>query len=130
MQIIIRKAPILRPTSEKHYQAILERVTGGTHKVLPSGITDITTADMHGEIKQWRKWKHSLGQLLAYNACDWRPNMNVYLFDKYTKQKKKTALNVFSAYDIRPFEFIEENDNLYLIDIFDHKVIHKENLDI
>jgi hypothetical protein len=130
MQVIIRKAPIIRPKTEKHYQAILERVTGGTHKVLPSGITDITTTNMHGEIKQWRKWKHSLGQLLAYNACDWRPNLHVYLFDSYTKQKKKVALDIFCAYDIRPFEFLEERDKLYLIDIFDQKVIHKEQIHI
>jgi len=67
--------------SEKFYQSILEEYLGGTHMSIDGiGTTDITTDDMHVEIKEWKEWKAALGQILAYNHGEKRDKLAVYLF--------------------------------------------------
>lgn len=52
-------------TKEEYYQFHLEFHFGASHLVCDTGITDITTDDMHIEIKNWKWWKEVIGQLLS-----------------------------------------------------------------
>jgi hypothetical protein len=118
------------PRKEIYYQNVLEHVLNGKHKVLPSGITDITTDNFHAEIKKWNKWKQALGQLLAYDTYDPRKELQVYLFNQYSIQNKIIAINTFKKYDIIPFEFIEdeEKDKLFIYNLFTQKCIYNGKL--
>lgn len=93
---------------EVFYQRVLEKHLNGKHKKLDCGITDITTNTMHVEIKEWKKWKDAVGQLLSYNVCDNKPYLRLYLFEAYPEANKKTAITIFQKYNIQPYEFIEE----------------------
>lgn len=69
-----------RPMKETFYQKILEIMFQGTHQVVKSGTTDITTSTMHIEIKQAKMYKHALGQLDCYNADEPREELRLYVF--------------------------------------------------
>jgi hypothetical protein len=116
--------------NESYYQKIVEEVLQGKHKVLQSGITDVTNADTHAEIKQWKKYKYLVGQLLSYNMYDNKPNLQAYMFGDYLPAKKKVALKVFNYYNIHPFEFVPDyrTNKMLLIDINRNKVILKSEL--
>jgi hypothetical protein len=85
---------------ERYYQRILSSRYGGAPKYLPCGITDITTKTQHIEIKRWPLYKHSLGQLLAYNAYDPKPYLEAHFFGYYPDHKKAIARQILSKYDI------------------------------
>lgn len=53
---------------ERFYQKVFESYFNGGHLELFSGITDITTNDSHIEIKELKRWKDGVGQLVIYNA--------------------------------------------------------------
>ena len=120
---------ISRP--EAFYQKVLENVLKGTHKRIPSGVTDVTTLYSHAEIKKWPKWRHAIGQLLSYNATDKKPILQVYLFNQYSKNKKRIALDVFKAYDILPYEFIDymDSDRVEIIDLLNEKCVYIHTTD-
>jgi hypothetical protein len=126
---ILNYEPV-KTRKEIYYQNIVEEVLQGKHKVLKSGITDVTTKDTHAEIKQWRKWKDAVGQLLSYNVYDSKPNLQVYLFNSYKHEKKLVAMKVFDHYNITPFEFIDDLycGKLLLVDIKNNKCIYKCDL--
>ena len=115
---------------EVRFQRILEHVLQGTHMKIRNGITDITTPHLHAEIKTWPKWRHAIGQLLAYNAYDSQPELQVYLFNQYSTERKIIALNVFKMYNIMPFEFVEDLDanKMKIIRLNDNKCIFKDDL--
>lgn len=94
---------------EVYYQRILEKHLNGKHKKVDCGITDITTPTMHVEIKEWKKWKEAVGQLLSYNVCENKPYLRLYLFESYPSANKQIALNIFQKYNIQPYEFVEDN---------------------
>ena len=116
--------------SESYYQNILENVLHGSHKRVRSGITDVSTHNMHAEIKAWPKWRHAVGQLLSYNAVDYKPDLQVYLFKPYCSQRKDIALEVFKLYKIQPFEFVEnfETEKLQIIDLLRNKCVYEDTL--
>ena len=86
--------------SERVYQNALQAHYKCGHKRLPSGITDVTTANKHIEIKRWSRYKHSLGQILAYDFYDPKLHLEVHLFGKYPEHKKEIAKKVFDRYNI------------------------------
>ena len=112
---------------EKYYQQIIEELLGGKHKILKSGITDVTNEDTHAEIKHWSKWKFLVGQLLSYNNCDCKPNLHAYMFGHYPEQNKMIALKVFEKYDIIPFEFINNPGKLLLVNLITNKIIYEKH---
>lgn len=110
---------------EKYYQKIIEELLKGKHKVLKSGITDVTNEDTHAEIKHWSKWKFLVGQLLSYNNCDYKPNLHAYMFGHYSETNKIIALEVFEKYDIIPFEFVIDSNKQLLINLVTKKIVFK-----
>lgn len=112
---------------EKYYQEIIEELLGGKHKILKSGITDVTNEDTHAEIKHWSKWKFLVGQLLAYNNCDCKPNLHAYMFGNYSEQNKIIALNVFEKYNIIPFEFINDPGKLLIVNLITKKIVYEKH---
>lgn len=85
---------------ESVYQHALQARYGYGHKRLPSGISDVTTADRHIEIKRWCLYKQALGQLLAYDFYDKKPILEAHLFGIYPEHKKNVARRVFDRYNI------------------------------
>lgn len=106
--------------SEAFYQMLLEDFLNGTHKVLSCGITDITTNDLHAEIKDWSVWKDAIGQLLCYNNMDPKQHLHVYLFGtkRPDKEKRKSIYDNFKLSNIIPFELIY-NPAIGSVDILD-----------
>jgi hypothetical protein len=98
--------------NEGFYQQLLESHFGATHKKLACGITDITTLDMHGEIKEWKCWKEALGQLIAYQTEDQKERLCVFLFGKYPESCKNTATKVFQANNIKVYDCIDSNGTI------------------
>ena len=97
---------------EAYYQKIIQKSTGGVRKYLPSGITDVTTPTKHIEIKTWNSYKHSLGQLLAYDHYDKKEILEVHLFSadtKYPDEKKQIAIEVFTKYNIKVIDLDEKS---------------------
>lgn len=124
--IVVPRCSELKRKPEVYYQRLLENFSNAGHKRVAAGITDITTDEYHGEIKQWRKWKEAVGQLLAYNVCDFKPNLHIYLFDNYSQQNKNVAMRVFEKYGIIPFEFIESSPySIKLVDLTSKRCIHE-----
>jgi len=113
---------------EKYYQQIIEELLGGKHKILKSGITDVTNEDTHAEIKHWSKWKFLVGQLLSYNNCDYKLNLHAYMFGNYSEQNKMIALDVFQKYGITPFEFVNNYDlgKLLIVNLITKKIVYEK----
>ena len=56
---------------EKDYQIRLEKLFPGcSHQKNKYGITDITTPELHIEIKNWYNYKYCVGQLITYNLAN------------------------------------------------------------
>ena len=68
---------------EVFYQRILEQRYNGGHLKTLTGITDVSTKDMHIEIKQAVGWVKAYRQLLGYNAVAPRKDLRLYLFDAH-----------------------------------------------
>lgn len=93
----------LNPKSELFYQRVLESYLGHGHKKLQVGETDVTTFDLHAEIKKWPNWKQAMGQLIAYNTEDPKERIQLYLFGDY--RKKTIATKVLQQNGIDVYEF-------------------------
>lgn len=128
--LLNKSAKTFVPQKEVYYQRILENVLQGSHKKIPSGITDITTPTLHAEVKTWPKWRHAVGQLLSYNVFDEKPNLQVYLFNDYSPKGKLIALGVFQVYGISPFEFVEDYDadKIKIMDLLRNKCIFEDSI--
>jgi hypothetical protein len=115
---------------EDTYQYILEQHLKGTHKKLPSGISDITTDSFHAEIKNWQCWKAAHGQLLIYNTDDPKDELKVYFFGK-TPGKKLVdiILKHFHKYNIQPFE-IKLVENIVTITDLTEGSVEKFSFDL
>lgn len=97
---------------EIYYQKFLEKYLNAKHLKLDCGITDITTSEMHVEIKNWRTWKHALGQLVVYKQREWRPKLYAVFFGTITEKTKKIAIEVFTSKGIGLYELIDENEKI------------------
>lgn len=99
---------------ENHYQTVLEGLLQGTHKILRCGVTDISTDNMHAEIKEWKSWKEAVGQLLCYNAEDPKPTLSLYFFGSYTQSLKEYACQIIKSYGINVYECIDSDSGLLI----------------
>lgn len=102
----------MRPRQkEKIYQDILSKHFQAGHQKGLHGITDITTDNMHIEIKLWSMYKQAAGQLFFYNAANPKRDMRVYLFgDPPTGATKKRIADDFCSAGIKAFEIhVAEN---------------------
>lgn len=113
--VVCKANKIRKP--EVYYQRILEKHLDGKHKKLDCGVTDITTDTMHAEIKEWKKWKEAVGQLLSYNVCESKPYLRLYLFESYPLANKQIALSIFQKYNIQPYEFVEDRNDMFIRDL-------------
>lgn len=110
---------------EVFYQKLLEYITGGQHKKLKCGITDVTTDDSHCEIKEWRFWKDAIGQLTVYNVENPKPKLAVYLFGKYSDSNKNDAFDILKNtchFDV--YEFVAHGDRINIVNFEDKTVVH------
>lgn len=105
--------------TESFYQSALERFkfSGCTHQRLLCGITDITTDQLHAEIKVFSDWKEAVGQLLTYNQEMPRNQLHVYLFGQYNANCKKVAITALTNLNIQPFEIKVINDQISITDL-------------
>jgi hypothetical protein len=75
------------------YQKYLEDKLGSSHSKNVYGVCDIETQDSIIEIKNWRSYKHALGQILCYHdGLDNKKRKVVYLFGKKPKKLKEALL--------------------------------------
>ncbi len=66
---------------ESYYQQLLEKKLNGKRLYIAGvGITDITTPDMHVEIKRWSRYHEVPGQLAKYQQGCRRTKSAVYFF--------------------------------------------------
>lgn len=109
---------------EAHYQAILERKTGGRHLHIPGvGITDITTPEMHIEIKVWHNYQEVVGQLLKYQIAEPRPKMYAYMYgDRPNDQKVNMINQLYSKSGIKLCYFAD-NDIIQELEMFVEQII-------
>lgn len=97
---------------ESYYQKLVELRTDGSHLATEHGITDVSTPYVHIEIKGWSKYKHALGQLLAYDVAEPRESKHVYFFgEKPPQHKIDSIISLFKKFDISVYHF--EGDVLY-----------------
>lgn len=114
-------------TNEAFYQDILETYLQSSHCTLDCGITDITTANCHAEIKNWKNWKTAVGQLIIYNASMKRERLELYLFgDTPPKEQKQMIYKYVKSLDMYPYEFLHKGDIVEIVDSDDSVVYSKQ----
>ena len=96
---------------EAYYQDFLERQLGGQRLVIPGiGITDVTTDNMHCEIKSWIGYHQVPGQLSKYNLRAPRRRLCVYFFGPVPSARKiETIEELMQRHGIEMYS-IDEND--------------------
>lgn len=105
---------IVRP--EKYYQKLLTAYYGHGHHRYKTGITDITTQRFHGEIKKWKCWKQTIGQLWTANLHEPRDDLRAFMFGQY-KYKKYASQDMMHA-GIQVYDIIHvADDYIYLLDM-------------
>jgi hypothetical protein len=115
--------------NEEFYQKIVESYLGGTHKNVETGVTDVTTASTHAEIKNWDSYKDAIGQLAAYNAVDPKEKLQVYLFGKASQNQMEKAYGVFQTCNIEMFYFKDSADEIQIIDYEKKDIVFKFTLE-
>lgn len=93
----------LSQENEEWYQKQLEAYFKGKHENVLHGITDVSTKNEIIEIKCWKKYKESLGQLLSYNFTEDKRTMIAAFFGKcnYNETKKNKIIHLFTSHGIR-----------------------------
>ena len=87
------KVEKLQSTDEKRYQKLLEDRFKASHLHIPGvGITDITTADAHIEIKRWNRYHEVPGQLAKYQQAVPRDKLAVYFFGSLPAASKLASI--------------------------------------
>ena len=118
---------------ESTYQIALEQVLGGTHKKMGIyGVSDITTDELHAEIKNWKYWKNMLAQLLVYNEASFRKDLRAYVFGErpksYTEDDVNTIVILFKKYGIALYQVSSLSEtrisiqDLSTLKISEHKI--------
>ena len=124
IKLEIQKVILKHSRPETFYQSVVERYLHGTHKKLESGyVTDISTEDTHVEIKNWKKFRKSIGTLISYNVEDHKPYLQVYLFGTKTNKIKEVATRIFKSLDIKMFTFDIDTKHVDIIDLDTNKKV-------
>jgi hypothetical protein len=103
---------------ERFFQIVLEDALGGSHKHLSVGVTDITTDTYHGEIKEWKDWKSAIGQLMAYNFDDPKPELRMYLFGRCNRNFKESAIRTLQRANIKAYECLVTESGVSIVDLY------------
>lgn len=111
--------------NESFYQAIVEEYLQGTHKKLTCGITDITTDDCHAEVKEWCCYKEAMGQLMAYNSCDPKSRLEIYLFGKYEEKSKNKASQIMHDTNHIVYEFVHIDNGVDIMRLNDKSIVYQ-----
>lgn len=93
--------------TESFYQDYLENKFKATHSKTTHGITDLELDDKIIEVKEWKHYKHCLGQLLGYTHENKKQGC-AYFYDRKPK-KLKDVLQLFESYKINVYHL--ENVN-------------------
>jgi hypothetical protein len=103
----VRKLELGKEKPEKHYQKLVEEMTGGQHlHIAGVGFTDVTTAEAHIEVKHWRNYHEIVGQLWKYNSACPRSKRVAYLFgDKPSGKRVEDVFSMLQAQGIEMFIF-------------------------
>jgi len=109
---------------ESYYQFYMEKYLGGTHMKLKIGVTDITTATLHAELKVWKDWKTGVGQLNCYSAVENRSELHLYLFGKYGIKNKKNYIDAILINNIKPYEMRITETGFDIIDLQTNIIVH------
>jgi hypothetical protein len=109
---------------EAFYQKALEGVLGGTHKKLKYGITDITNDVLHAEIKEWRRCKYGIGQLICYNKEEPKQELHLYLFGKYGNRLHETVVYYCEDNNITPFALSYTDNTINVKNLISNKIVH------
>ena len=118
----LEMAFLKRKKNEDFYQALMEQHFNATHKNLDSGITDITTADAHYEIKRWSCWKEAYAQLILYNDDDPKEHMYACFFEMCSDKLKNKVHEKFIKYNIKCLEFREDDNCISLCDLISGEI--------
>jgi hypothetical protein len=115
--------------NEAYYQGIIARFLGNTHENLYvgnvlMGTTDVSTPELHAEIKSWKEWKHAMGQLIAYHACDPRTQSQAYLFGRYDEDHKRVACDILKRNDIIVYDCHDTEDGIEILDYATKEVVY------
>ena len=121
---------------EIKYQRYLEKKYNASHKKNAFGISDIETNDVVIEIKNWKKYKHSIGQLQCYNHHN-NKQMIAYFFgskplnlNNILKQFHKHNISVFHIYEVdneiseQKLEYFTINQNKDFTKWLSKNIIH------
>jgi phage anti-repressor protein len=103
--------PYLTEKDETYYQKLIESTMVGSRESGIFGMTDFSTLESHIEIKHWKHYKTSLGQLLFYNEQNSKNNLMVYLFGScpYSENKQKRIVEIFRKHNVQVFAFDDQD---------------------
>ena len=99
---------------EYFYQDFLERHLCGSHCRFKYGQTDVSTDNIHAEIKEFNKWKNAFGQLLYYNHVSPRSDLRIYLYGKPKRYDASSMVSCCQEYNITPFILSYDGENVFM----------------
>jgi hypothetical protein len=116
--LIFKNLYFRKMVAEIYYQKFLEKHLNGKHMRLSTGVTDVTTIELHAEIKEWSCWRNAIPQILLYDRVERRDKLQLYFFGNYKEVKKKRVLKDLLKLDV--FEIFELSivDNNIIITSF------------
>lgn len=114
--------------NEEFYQMIVEKHLGGTHKRLECGITDITTSNIHAEVKCWDRFNDVYGQLIRYNNEDPKDRLQVYMFGTTTKKIMKHAVAAMKSVNFEVYTFIHYETHVDIVKYETNEVVYTFSL--
>lgn len=103
---------------ESFYQRELEKYFGGKHVSCEHGVIDILTDDSLIEIKNWNKYKDSIGQILSYSLQYPNHKKIVVFFGQVKEKKRDSIIELFSKHNIEIKEAREEKGQVLIEDLF------------
>ena len=98
---------------EAYYQTYFENFFKGKHLHIPGfGRTDVTTKDMHAEIKEWKHYQVVPGQLGKYQLGSPRKILAACFFGKRPKDSRVRDIHtLMKRHNIRMYS-IDDDDNI------------------
>ena len=99
--------------SEQYYQIALENYYKCGHVKFKTGITDLTSDEFHGEIKNLRSWREVIGQLLTANKHLKRNKLRAYLFG-YDTANKKDIIDDIQSFNIEVYVLRDIDNKIFM----------------